>query len=47
MDKPEAIATESQLDELTYEPSAAADGNSAMSLILESRRRRQPTLTIR
>ncbi len=41
------IDEEGRLDELTYEPFREPELGPAMGIILESLRRRQPTMTIR
>jgi hypothetical protein len=42
-----AIDNEGRLDELTYEPVREPELDPAVGIILESLRRRQPTMTIR
>lgn len=41
-----AIDNERRLDDLTYEPVRVPELDLAMDIILESLRRRQPTITI-
>jgi hypothetical protein len=43
----QVIETQDQLDELTYEPVREPELDPAMGIILESLRRREPTMTIR
>jgi hypothetical protein len=42
-----AIDNEAKPDELTYEPVREPELDRAMGMILESLRRREPTMTIR
>jgi hypothetical protein len=41
------MAANSRIDDLTYEPVREAELDRAVGIILESLRRRQPTMTIR
>jgi hypothetical protein len=43
----QTIDNEAQLDELTYEPVREPELDRTVGLILESLRRREPTMTIR